>query len=120
MFIIDVQSKDPIFEQIKKQIVRFIEIGALKPDDKLPSIRSLAIKLGINPNTVSKAYQELENEGIVYTLIKKGVFVSNKENIYKLNKMNYFSNFKKFTTECKRIGITKNELDIILKEIYGG
>ena len=76
MFIIDVQSKDPIFEQIKKQINRFIQLDILKPDDRLPSVRSLALELGINPNTVAKAYQELEMEGIVYTLTKKGVFIA--------------------------------------------
>ena len=59
MFLIDVQSKTPIFEQLKKQILEFISIQVLSPNDKLPSVRSLASQLGVNPNTVAKAYQEL-------------------------------------------------------------
>ena len=74
MYLINLQGKESIFEQIKKQILRFIELGVLKPNDKLPSVRSLASDLGINPNTVARAYAELEKEGIIYTLNKKGVF----------------------------------------------
>ena len=59
MFVIDAQSKLPIFEQLKKQILEFITIGVLVPNDKLPSVRSLASQIGVNPNTVAKAYQEL-------------------------------------------------------------
>ena len=65
MFLIDVQSKTPIFEQLKKQILEFISIQVLSPNDKLPSVRSLASQLGVNPNTVAKAYQELETQGYI-------------------------------------------------------
>ena len=60
MFVIDTQSKLPIFEQLKKQILEFITIGILSPNDKLPSVRAMASQIGVNPNTVAKAYQELE------------------------------------------------------------
>ena len=73
MFLINTQSNEPIYEQIKRQIVRFVEAGVLQPDEKLISVRSLAQQLNINPNTVQKAYQELEVEGVLYTLPKKGV-----------------------------------------------
>ena len=76
MFLINLQGKDSIYEQIRSQIEKFIKSGILKPDDKLPSVRSLAEDLGINPNTVMKAYQELEKNGYIYTVNKKGVFVS--------------------------------------------
>ena len=58
MFVIDTQSKLPIFEQLKKQILEFITIGILSPNDKLPSVRAMASQIGVNPNTVAKAYQE--------------------------------------------------------------
>ena len=77
MFIINLQGKSSIHEQIRDQILRYIKLGVLKADDKLPSVRQLAVELGINPNTVQKAYQELENQGYIYTLPKKGAFVSN-------------------------------------------
>lgn len=76
MFLINLQGKESIYEQIRSQISRFIDTGILKPGDKLPSVRSMAEDLGINPNTVMKAYQELEKNGYIYTLNKKGVFVS--------------------------------------------
>ena len=59
MFIIDIQSKVPIFEQLKKQILEFISIGILLPNDKLPSVRSLATDIGVNPNTVSQGLSRI-------------------------------------------------------------
>ena len=67
MFVIDTQSKLPIFEQLKKQILEFITIGILSPNDKLPSVRAMASQIGVNPNTVAKAYQELEEHGYIYS-----------------------------------------------------
>lgn len=117
MFIIDVQSRDPIFEQIKKQINRFIQLDILKPDDRLPSVRSLALELGINPNTVAKAYQELEMEGIVYTLTKKGVFIASRDKTI-ANKQLVVSNFKQVVRECKNSGMSKGELIQVINSVY--
>ncbi|MCR4951426.1 MAG: GntR family transcriptional regulator [Solobacterium sp.] len=76
MFLIRLQSKEPIFEQIQAQILRFIEAGVLSPGDRLPSVRQLASDNGINPNTVAKAYAKLEENGYVYNVPKKGVYVA--------------------------------------------
>ncbi len=76
MFLLNMQSKQPIYEQIKTQILRFIEAGVLMPGDRLPSVRQLAQDNGINPNTVAKAYAELERAGYVYNMPKKGVYVA--------------------------------------------
>ena len=76
MFLLNLQSKIPINEQIQNQILRFIEAGVLKPGDRLPSVRNLASENGINPNTVARAYSELEKNGYVYNLPKKGVYVA--------------------------------------------
>jgi len=76
MFLINLQGKETIYDQIRSQIIKFIDTGILKPNDKLPSCRNLASELGINPNTVNKAYSELEKNGYIYTVNKKGVFVS--------------------------------------------
>lgn len=73
MFMLNPQDKAPIFAQLKKQIIEFIGLGILNPNDQLPSVRSLANELGINPNTVAKAYQELELQGYVYTVAEKDV-----------------------------------------------
>ncbi len=76
MFLIDTQSKMSINQQLKTQILRLKELGVLNVDEKLPSVREMAVELGINPNTVQKAYSELEVEGVIYTLPKKGAFIA--------------------------------------------
>ena len=79
MFILNLQSKIPIYEQIEEEMQRFIEAGILKPGDKLPSVRSLASENDINPNTVARAYAELEEQGWVCNLPKKGVYVKDRK-----------------------------------------
>ena len=113
MYLINLQGKESIVEQTKKQIVRYIELGVLKPNDKLPSVRMLASDLGINPNTVARAYSELEKEGVIYTLNKKGVFVSNKDNA------NYLINQAKVAVDTlRKDGLNKNDLIKIIEEVY--
>jgi len=73
---IETSSFIPIYEQIKNGIRRRIVLGFLRPDELLPSIRDLAADLVINPNTVARAYRELEQEGLIYTRKGKGCFVA--------------------------------------------
>ena len=65
MFDIDLQSRTPIYEQLYKRVVELTVKKQLRPGDKLPSVRELAKSLGVNPNTVSKAFQNLEHDGII-------------------------------------------------------
>ena len=117
MFIINLQGKEPIYDQIKKQILRYIQLGILNPNDKLPSIRQLAESLGINPNTVAKAYQQLENEHVVYTMNKKGVFVSGELN-RESEKQEVLMHIKEILFEGKKSGISKDEIQSLLVELY--
>ena len=115
MFLINLQGKESIYEQIKSQIEKFIINGILKPNDKLPSVRSLAEDLGINPNTVMKAYQELEKNGYIYTVNKKGVFVSKDLDLNKShNKKDALFMFNALKDE----GFTKEDLLEVLGEVY--
>lgn len=66
----------PIYEQVKDQLRKLIITGAIKSDEKLPSVRDLAQSLAINPNTIQRAYRELEREGYLYTISGKGSFAS--------------------------------------------
>ena len=70
----------PIFEEIVEQIKLYIEMGILKPHEKLPSVRELALSLTINPNTVMRAYLALTDMGYLVSLPKKGIYVAGKEN----------------------------------------
>ena len=72
MFDIDLQSRIPIYEQLYKKIVELIMKKELNSNDKLPSVRELAKELGVNPNTVSKAFQMLERDKIIYSLAGRG------------------------------------------------
>ena len=115
MFLINLQGKDSIYEQIRSQIEKFIKTGILKPDDKLPSVRSLAAELGINPNTVMKAYQELERNGYIYTLNKKGVFVAGFSDV-KTQKDQ--ADALKILQTLKEEGFTKTEVVSLLEKVY--
>jgi len=75
MLELDLQSRQPIYEQLKSQISRMVLTGDLQPHDQLPSVRVFARDLGINPNTVQKAYQDLERDGIIYSAAGRGCFV---------------------------------------------
>ena len=117
MFMLNPQDKTPIFAQLKKQIVDFVALGILKENDQLPSVRSLASELGINPNTVAKAYQELEIEGYLYTVGGKGCFVkSNGVDEKVIN--NKLEELLFHINECKKYGIEKDKLKDLLDEVY--
>lgn len=117
MFLINLQGKESIYEQIRNQISKFINLGVLKADDKLPSVRQLAQELGINPNTVQKAYQELEAEGFIYTMPKKGAFVANLKVDVKMIAMDELS---KELVKAKENGVSKIEVMSLVDELYGG
>ena len=116
MFLINYQKNEPIFIQIIKQVIKFYEIGVLKEGDKLPSVRHLAAELGVNPNTVAKAYQELENLQIVETLNKKGVFIK-KINDNSVNK-SLIKNLEILLCECKDSSISKKQIIDLIENIW--
>ncbi|HCC35918.1 MAG TPA: GntR family transcriptional regulator [Ruminococcaceae bacterium] len=76
MIQLDFQSRVPIYQQLINSFTKLCVTGMLKPDDQLPSVRSLAVELGINPNTIQKAYQQLESQGTIYSVVGKGSFAS--------------------------------------------
>ncbi len=108
MININPQSRVPIYEQMRKGIIELIIKGILKENDQLPSIRSLAKELSINPNTISKAYQSLEHDGIIYSTSGRGSFVSelNKSIIKEYVLMDFDACVK----EALQSGITVEEL----------
>ena len=76
MILIDYKDRRPIYEQVIEKFQQMILCGAMEPDSPMPSVRSLAMELSLNPNTIQRAYQELERQGYIYTLKGKGSFVS--------------------------------------------
>ncbi len=101
MFHLDIQSRKPIYEQLMDKLKEMIIHDVLKTDEQLPSVRSLAQELTINPNTIQKAYRELEREEYIYSLPGKGSFVA----------------AKKETTNEGKVAPMKKELERLIAEI---
>lgn len=111
MISIDFQSRTPIYEQIINQVERLISLGVYKPKEQMPSIRELAMTLGINPNTVKKAYEELENRGDIITISTKGTFIS--ENIQETINRNISEKMKlinNLVDELIKLGMDKKDI----------
>ena len=108
MYSIDLQSRTPIYEQLYKKVLELILKNELKAGDKLPSVRELAKSLGVNPNTVSKAFQLLERDKFIYSLVGRGSFIS-KVNTDELRE-SAFADFDKAVRSALDAGISRNEL----------
>ncbi|MBE6770331.1 MAG: GntR family transcriptional regulator [Ruminococcaceae bacterium] len=120
MLQIDLGSRVPIHEQLVNGVLRLRTVGVLKSGDKLPSVRALAQKLGINPNTVQKAYAALEENGVIYSIAGKGSFLSQSDAAQQALVSNALSSFKEIVQKAKSIGISEKELISALDEIYIG
>ena len=81
MIQLNYRDSKPIYEQIKDGLRRLVVTGAVKKDEKLPSVRELATSLSINPNTIQKAYRELEQEGYIYTVAGKGSYAAERADV---------------------------------------
>lgn len=110
MITLDYRDKRPIYEQIIEQFQRLIVSEILKPDEKLPSVRNLAMEISINPNTIQRAYMQLEKDGWIYTVKGKGNFVSEKSSWISGEKLAALESLKKEINKAKALGITKDEI----------
>lgn len=86
MIILDVKDRRAIYEQVIDKLSHLMLMGILKPEEKLPSVRTLATELSINPNTIQRAYIELEREGYIYSVKGVGSFVSDLKGLKELKK----------------------------------
>ena len=118
MLKIDWQSGIPAYDQIVQGFIKLIAIGAMGARDKMPSVRSMAAKLGVNPNTVQKAYLILEEKGIIYSVAGKGSFVSDGHDAIKTVIENFKDQLEKTAKELVRLGLSKDELFEIIDKAY--
>jgi GntR family transcriptional regulator len=116
-FSLDNANGVPIYRQIIQQIENAILSGRMKSGDQLPTIRSLAVDLKINPNTIAKAYNELEIRGIVLTQVGNGTFISGQKPVpeedardRKIREI-----FARFIQEMESLGVTKKEFKEIIR-----
>ena len=115
MIPLNLKSGVPIWEQIKEQFKKQILMGVWAPGEQLPSVRSLASELGINPNTIQRAYSELEREGLCYTVQGKGCFVEEDLTAIQIKKTaEALERLDAVITELKESGI---QYDTIIEKI---
>ena len=117
MIVIDSRDKRAIYEQVVDRLSDLMLIGALEPGDKLPSVRSLAVDLSINPNTIQKAYIELERQGYVYSVKGVGSFVADMD-VIKENKKSIISKELAELVDKSRKIISKEEFCKKVEEFY--
>ncbi|HOJ93284.1 MAG TPA: GntR family transcriptional regulator [Dictyoglomaceae bacterium] len=119
MWVIEFDERTPIYIQIMDLIKKRIGRGDLKSGDKLPSVREMAEELKVNPNTVQKAYQELEREGIIFTLRGMGSFITqDSEKILDLKKVMVREIIAKFLKDVRELNFSKDEILSLLDKYW--
>lgn len=120
MLTVNFSSRTPVYQQLYDDVIRLVSLGVLKSDTKLPPVRILATELGINPNTVQKAYKMLEKDGYIYSTVGRGSFVSNKLDQNQAEKIQAKNDLKESIDKAYKKGITKDEMIELVDEITSG
>jgi GntR family transcriptional regulator len=118
LWSVNPSSGVPIYLQIQTQLKNAIANGALKPDQSLPSVRRLAVELGINPNTVARAYQELERDGTIATIPGGGTYVAESlPRLLKAEKLRRLQPYaRQIAVEGTQLGLTDGDIMRTLQE----
>lgn len=109
MIHLDYRDSRPIYQQVKDNLRRLMVTGVLCPGDKLPSVRALAGQLSINPNTIQRAYGELEAEGYVVSVTGKGNFVAEGDSQNQARRGELMAKMRPMIEELKALGVTAEE-----------
>lgn len=115
MIQLNYRDPTPIYQQIKDGIWRLIATGVIQEGEKLPSVRALASQLAINPNTIQRAYNELEAEEIILSIPGKGSFAAEKTDRNALRKAELLQQLKALLHELRSLGVTSEELQGVLQ-----
>lgn len=118
MFDISLSGKAPIYEQLCSGISGLISSGRLAPGEKLPAVREVAKLLGINPNTVQKAYYMLEQAGLIYSVPAKGSYVCEGERTAAALREKALGRLREELSAAKQAGVTREEAEGLVTEIY--
>ena len=118
MIVLDYRDKRPLYEQVTEKLAHLIIRGALSPGSKMPSVRQLAMELSVNPNTIQRAYAQLEQDGYLYSVVGKGNFVSETFE-WKIGKLKELK--KELTaliTQAQAAGMSKEDVIALISDIY--
>ncbi len=119
MLSINYKDPRPIYEQVRDALRQLILSGAIKPEEKLPSVRELAGTLAINPNTIQRAYRELEGDGLIYTVAGKGAFAASDGKAAVRRREELTTILRQTLQELKLLGMTWQELTEEIQRVYG-
>ena len=119
MILLDYTDRRPIYEQLAEKIEELIFRNIWEPDSQLPSVRSLATELSINPNTIQRTYGELERRGYIYSVKGKGSFVSDVRNLRALKRKEWEKEFEQIVTEGRKIGLSLEDVIQQASVCYG-
>ena len=120
MILIDYSERRPIYEQVAEKIAELIIRGVLPPESQLPSVRSLAMDLSINPDTIQRAYQELERKGYTYSVPGKGSFVSQRTEYLEEQRENILEEQRGLAERAMRLGMDPRLLKNVIDQCEGG
>ena len=119
MFTINYRDSRPVYEQIMDEMRKLIISGVFAPDEKLPSVRELAGQLAINPNTIQRAYRELEQSGYIYSVAGRGNFVGARHEVDGKRKRALLQTLADTARELRYLGMTDAEIADYLREGEG-
>ncbi|MCI8765200.1 MAG: GntR family transcriptional regulator [Lachnospiraceae bacterium] len=109
MILLDLKDSRPIYEQVVERFQELMMLGILEEDSQMPSVRGLAMELSINPNTIQRAYGELERQGYTYSVKGRGSFVGSIRKLREAKKTELEKKLEKLAREAKTIGILREE-----------
>lgn len=119
MFLLNPQSKLSLYEQLVEQLRKQIVLGNAAPGSPLPSVRQLSVELGVNPNTIQKAYREMEQEGLIVCLPGRGSFVtSDVARMQERQRAAELANLEKALRLCREIGISYTSVQALTNKVY--
>lgn len=118
MLFLDYQDRRPIYEQIVEKFRMLILSGAVEPSSKMPSVRQLAVELSINPNTIQRAYMELEQQGLICPVKGKGSFVTDSSRIRQIGMEETLSELKEIAEKGKALGGGEEEMIGVICSCY--
>ena len=119
MISLNYRDARPIYEQVRDNLRRLMVSGAIQEGEKLPSVRSLASNLAINPNTIQRAYESLETEGYVYSIPGKGSFAAPRTGVDEERRDRLLGQFDSLTAELLYLGVTRDRLIARIREKGG-
>lgn len=120
MILLDLKDSRPIYEQVAEKLQELMMLGVLEEDSQMPSVRSLAMELSINPNTIQRAYGELERRGYTYSVKGRGSFVGSIRKLRQARKEEMEGKLGVLAKEAKTIGMKKDEFVLAAGQAYDG